>query len=199
MSRFIELHTISWTSGEKEKNEVIKNVDDIAMVIQQGDSTLITLRRSTGGAGDACFRVLESYEEVKRMLIGGEAQKVPKELRHEEQAKVEKMKAMISQPMNGLTDAEITATRNKAIQYLERKGYEVVNSYFKDEFAEPPENVNKGIYFLAKSLEKMSECTAVYFCRGAKAARGCRIEHAVAEAYGLTCIDEPEEPKEESE
>ena len=79
MSRFIELHTISWTSGEKEKNEVIKNVDDIAMVIQQGDSTLITLRRSTGGAGDACFRVLESYEEVKRMLIGGEqkAEKCP--------------------------------------------------------------------------------------------------------------------------
>lgn len=111
-------------------------------------------------------------------------------LRHEKQPKGEKMKAMISQPMNGLTDAEITATRNKAIQYLERKGYKVVNSYFKDEFAEPPENVNKGIYFLAKSLEKMAECTAVYFCRGAQAARGCRIERAVAESYGLTCIDE---------
>ena len=109
------------------------------------------------------------------------------------------MKAMISQPMNGLTDAQITATRNKAIQYLESKGYKVVNSYFKDEFAEPPENVNEGIYFLAKSLEKMSECTAVYFCRGARAARGCRIERAVAEAYGLTCIDEPEESKEETE
>lgn len=109
------------------------------------------------------------------------------------------MKAMISQPMNGLTDAQITATRNKAIQYLESKGYKVVNSYFKDEFDEPPANVNEGIYFLAKSLEKMSECTAVYFCRGAQAARGCRIERAVAEAYGLTCIDEPEEPKEESE
>lgn len=125
-------------------------------------------------------------------------QMVPEELRHKEQSKGEKMKAMISQPMNGLTDAEITATRNKAIQYLERKGYEVVDSYFKDEFAELPENVNEGIYFLAKSLEKMSECTAVYFCRGAQAARGCRIERAVAEAYGLTCIDEPEEPKEET-
>ena len=36
------------------------------------------------------------------------------------------MKAMISQPMNGLTDAQITATRNKAIQYLESKGYKVL-------------------------------------------------------------------------
>ena len=118
-------------------------------------------------------------------------QMLPKELKHEEQSKGEKMKAMISQPMAGKTDAEITATREKAIQYLESEGYKVVDSYFKDEFAEPTENVNKGIYFLAKSLEKMSECTAVYFCRGAQAARGCRIERAVAEAYGLMCIDEP--------
>lgn len=103
------------------------------------------------------------------------------------------MKAMISQPMNGLTDAEITATRNRAIQYLKSEGYEVVDSYFKDEFAEPPANVNKGIYFLAKSLEKMSECTMVYFCRGANAARGCRIEHAVADAYGLTAVHEVDE------
>lgn len=97
---------------------------------------------------------------------------------------------MISQPMNGLTDAEITATRNRAIRYLKSEGYEVVDSYFKDEFAAPPANVNKGIYFLSKSLEKMSECEMVYFCRGANAARGCRIEHAVADAYGLKTIHE---------
>lgn len=77
MSRFIELHTKAWTIGEKEKDVVLKNVDDIAMVIQQGDDTIITLRRSTGGAGDACFRVVESYEEVKRMLMGAEPTRVP--------------------------------------------------------------------------------------------------------------------------
>lgn len=102
------------------------------------------------------------------------------------------MKVMISQPMDGRTDAEITATRNKAIQYLESEGHEVVDSYSKDEFAAPPANVNKEIYFLAKALEKMSECTAVYFCRGANAEQRCRIESAVAEDYGLTCIYEPE-------
>lgn len=77
MSRFIELHTIAWTSGEKEKGVVLKNVDDIAMVIQQGNDTLITLRRTNGYAGDACFRVVESYEEVKRMLMGAEPTRVP--------------------------------------------------------------------------------------------------------------------------
>lgn len=124
---------------------------------------------------------------------GGAAyrQMLPEELRHKEQPKEEKRrKAMISQPMAGKTDAEITAAREKAIRYLEGEGYEVVDSYFRDEFAEPAENVNKGIYFLSKSLEKMTECTAVYFCRGAQAARGCRIERVVANAYGLTCIDE---------
>lgn len=75
MAKFIELHRKGWLSDEKD--EVIQNVDDISMVVQQGDNALITLRRSTGIAGDACFHVAESYEEVKRMLIGGEAQKVP--------------------------------------------------------------------------------------------------------------------------
>ena len=75
MAKFIELHRKGWLSDEKD--EVIQNVDDISMVVQQGDNALITLRRSNGYAGDACFRVVESYEEVKRMLVGGEAHKVP--------------------------------------------------------------------------------------------------------------------------
>ena len=36
------------------------------------------------------------------------------------------MKAMLSQPMAGKTDAEIIATREKAINALKEKGYEIV-------------------------------------------------------------------------
>ena len=36
------------------------------------------------------------------------------------------MKAMLSQPMAGKTDEEIVATREKAIQSLEEKGYEIL-------------------------------------------------------------------------
>ena len=39
--------------------------------------------------------------------------------------------------------------------------------------------------FLAKSLENMSLCHAAYFCKGWENARGCRIEHDAAVAYGL--------------
>ena len=44
--------------------------------------------------------------------------------------------------------------------------------------------------FLAKSLENMSLCHAAYFCKGWENARGCRIEHEAAKAYGLTIIYE---------
>ena len=36
------------------------------------------------------------------------------------------MKAMLSQPMAGRTDAEIIATREKAVKALKEKGYEIV-------------------------------------------------------------------------
>ena len=35
---------------------------------------------------------------------------------------------MLSQPMAGKTDAEIIATREKAINALKEKGYEIVNT-----------------------------------------------------------------------
>ena len=42
---------------------------------------------------------------------------------------MEKMKAMLSQPMAGKSEEEIVATRNKAIKVLEDMGYEDVE-YF---------------------------------------------------------------------
>ena len=52
---------------------------------------------------------------------------------------------------------------------------------------------NIPLCFLAKSLEYMSLCDVVYFCDGWEDASGCRIEHDVAEAYGLECIYEGKE------
>lgn len=104
-------------------------------------------------------------------------------------------KAMLSQPMAGKTDEEITATREKAIAVLRDKGYEVVNTLFTDEWYSKEAMESRGVVqiplcFLAKSLENMSLCHTVYFCKGWENARGCRIEHAAAEAYGLEIIYE---------
>ena len=50
------------------------------------------------------------------------------------------MKAMLSQPMRGKTDEEIVADRNRAITYLESKGYEVINTFFADEWYSKEKN-----------------------------------------------------------
>lgn len=104
-------------------------------------------------------------------------------------------RAMLSQPMAGKTDDEIKETREKAIKTLENKGYEIVNTLFTDEWYSKEKMAERGVVqiplcFLAKSLENMSLCHAAYFCKGWENARGCRIEHEVAKAYGLDIIYE---------
>ena len=104
-------------------------------------------------------------------------------------------KAMLSQPMAGKTDAEIVATRERAVAALESAGYTVVNTLFTDDWYSPDAMKERGVVqiplcFLAKSLESMSLCHAAYFCKGWENARGCRIEHEAAIAYGLEVIYE---------
>lgn len=105
------------------------------------------------------------------------------------------MKAMLSQPMEGKTDEEIIATREKAIKVLQEKGYEIVNTLFTDEWYSKESMEQSGVvqiplYFLVKYLENMSLCHAAYFCKGWENARVCKIEHDAAVAYGLDIIYE---------
>lgn len=105
------------------------------------------------------------------------------------------MKAMISQPMAGKSEEEIKATREKAIAALKAKGYELVDTLFTDEWYDRKAMEERGVVqiplcFLAKSLESMSTCHAVYFAKGWEKARGCRLERAAAIAYGLDVIYE---------
>ena len=104
-------------------------------------------------------------------------------------------KAMLSQPMAGKTNEEIVAARERAIKVLEEKGYQIVNTLFTDEWYNKDKMAERGVVniplcFMAKSLENMSLCHAAYFCKGWENARGCRIEHAAAKAYGLRIIYE---------
>lgn len=105
------------------------------------------------------------------------------------------LKAMLSQPMAGKTDEEIRATRENAITALKESGYEIVSTLFTDEWYSKEKMEERGVVqiplcFLAKSLENMSLCHAAYFCKGWENARGCKIEHDAAVAYGLYIIYE---------
>lgn len=102
---------------------------------------------------------------------------------------------MISQPMNGLTDEQITNAQNKFLEYAKKENLEVVNTYFQDEWYSKKSMISRGVVqipmcFLAKSIENMSLCHKAYFAKGWEAARGCKIEHEVALQYGMEIIYE---------
>ena len=104
-------------------------------------------------------------------------------------------KVMISQPMKDLTEKQIIETQNTFLDFAKKENMEVMNTYFKDEwFAKIELNqlgvIQVPVYYLAKSLEKMAHCNAVYFAKGWENARGCKIEHEVALQYGLNIFYE---------
>ena len=94
------------------------------------------------------------------------------------------MKIMISQPMNGKTDEQIRAEREDLVKELESKGHEVIDTIFAQEV---PENADRGMWYLAKSIEAMSDVDGVVFMKGWENARGCVAEEYIARKYNKFC------------
>lgn len=103
---------------------------------------------------------------------------------------------MISQPMREKTNEEIIKEREKIISIVKDMGFEYLDTFHVNKKAYIKENEwiedikNIPLYMLAAGLKDMSKCHAVYFCKGWENARGCRIEHLAAIAYGLEVIYE---------
>ena len=99
------------------------------------------------------------------------------------------VKLFISQPMNGKTNEEILAVRERAIEsakvYFDDEEVEVIDSFFKD----APHDA-KPLWFLGKSLELLAGADVVYFAKGWRGARGCRIENMAAVEYGIDVIED---------
>lgn len=107
-----------------------------------------------------------------------------------------KKKAMICQPMNGLTEEEIKAVRENATEFLNANGYKVIDSYFEDldEAAMKRGGVkNIPVGYLALSIAALAEVDALYCVKGWHNYRGCKIEHDVAEAYGIEIITDSDD------
>lgn len=101
------------------------------------------------------------------------------------------MKLFISQPMNGKTDEEILAVREKAIDSVKRnfitgdEPIEIIDSFFQG----VPHDA-KPLWYLGKSLELLSTADVAYFVKGWENARGCRIENQCALEYGIDIIED---------
>lgn len=102
---------------------------------------------------------------------------------------------MISMPMNY---EGWQKNYNKKASELESKGYNILPlEYVKCFGCNPPPwdspyytVKNKSLVYLGDSLQRMALCDSVYFVKGWEQARGCRIEHSAAGAYGLKLIYE---------
>ena len=97
------------------------------------------------------------------------------------------MKIMISQPMNEKTNEQIKEERKNTVLNLIREGFAVIDTIIREE---PPKDCDEAIYYLSKSIEFIGKVDCVYFMKGWEKARGCRIEHEVAVAYGKKCLYE---------
>ena len=65
--------------------------------------------------------------------------------------------------------------------YLEKEGYEVVDTIFADE---TPKDSDAALYYLSRAIEAMSKVDGLVFMPGWQDARGCRIEFQIALEYG---------------
>ena len=102
------------------------------------------------------------------------------------------IKLFISQTMNGKTDKEILQEREQIISRIKAHydSVEVIDSFVKEN---APNDVNISLWYLSKSIEFLSMADVAYFAHGWQDARGCKIEHECAEAYGVQIIEEEEQ------
>ena len=91
-------------------------------------------------------------------------------------------KLFISQPMRGKTDEEILAERADAVQAAQDalgEEVEVIDSFFGTS------DMSHALEYLGESLKLLAKADIAYFAPGWRDARGCKIEHACADAYGI--------------
>lgn len=87
-------------------------------------------------------------------------------------------KVFISQPMNGKSNEDILAERNRIAKKFINAGWEVIDTILDGSIQTSP------IEYLGESIKRMGNANLVFMMKGWQKARGCRIEHEVAVHYG---------------
>lgn len=95
------------------------------------------------------------------------------------------MKIYISLPITGHDINKVRERADVVKASLSRQGYRPVNPF--DIY--PGKNPTYADY-LCSDLRALADCDAIYLCEGWKFSRGCRIERAFAQEFGLQLIYE---------
>lgn len=95
-------------------------------------------------------------------------------------------KLFISQPMNGKSDEEILQERQFGIDKAKEligEDVEVIETFYTDFGPDA-----KPLEYLGRSIMDLAKADIAYFAPGWEIARGCKIEHECARAYGIDTI-----------
>ena len=91
-------------------------------------------------------------------------------------------KLFVSQPMNGKSSDEILKERKYLIAKAEAHAGETL------EVLDAPADA-KPLWYLGESLKYLASADLAVFALDWACARGCRIEHAAAEEYGIPMME----------
>lgn len=92
----------------------------------------------------------------------------------------------LSHPMSDLDDKEVKKVTHEMIKYAFREfGHNIV---FIDTFAQelaPSDCVTENLWYLGNSIKALAKADVILFSRDWSTSKGCRVEHQIAEIYGI--------------
>lgn len=119
----------------------------------------------------------------------------------------EKIKIFVSQPMNGLSDAQIIENRERVKDYITShksiiftklknlSNYSEENLLYLDfeiiDNLQMDEERKLTLEYLGFDISAMARADIIIFAQGWENARGCKVEFHVANAYGYPCFFMP--------
>ena len=101
--------------------------------------------------------------------------------------------AVISQTMKGIDPEKVKLQREKAEAAVKLAGYEPIDNIYRDDFnygVADETVINPALWHMGLALARLSRAHAIYMCEGWGAARGCRMEHQAAVAFGVDVLYE---------
>lgn len=101
--------------------------------------------------------------------------------------------AVISQPMKGIDPSKVKLQRAKAEAAVRAAGYEPIDTIYEEDFAyevNSDDVINPPLWHMGLALARLSKAHMIYMCDGWGGARGCRMEHQAATAFGVDIMYE---------
>lgn len=96
-------------------------------------------------------------------------------------------KLFISQPFSGRAEEEVFEERAKIqrkVEEIQKEDFVVIDQYHQT----APEGAGR-FYYLSQDILMMDEVDLIAFSPNWRSAKGCRVEHELALAYGLNMIE----------